>query len=304
MAALIWAARSSAPSPSGSTRTATWALTVAASPAAASSLAISLDMADRSSRPGSSASIRSATSSALASSTASRSGRAMDSAWLTTISPPSYDRSIGQYGSGARSSTHHSRFRSSTSSRSLTPKSAAVSASPTTFLLTTYGTRASSRCSRSVDVTALMLCLPLASCQDSLEAGDDGFAQVGRVEDHHVGAEPGGVVGEGAHVGEAGRDQVPARRTGLVGAHRDRVLAQADAGTGPHPEKRGVLAGGRRIPVPDQLAHVSAVRYGHAARWSAELHRPGDPAEPEDPGVIAEAIPARHVPAAVPVHHA
>ena len=79
-----------------STCTATWALTAAASPAAASSLAISLDMADRSSRPGTSASIRSATSRALASSTASRSGRAMDSAWLTTISPPSYDRSIGQ----------------------------------------------------------------------------------------------------------------------------------------------------------------------------------------------------------------
>ena len=52
-------------------------------------LAISLDMADRSCSPGSSASIRSATSSALASSTARRSGRPMDSAWLTTISPPS-----------------------------------------------------------------------------------------------------------------------------------------------------------------------------------------------------------------------
>jgi len=65
-------------------------------PRRASSLAISLDMADLSSRPGSSASIRSATSSALASSTASRNGRPMDSAWLTTISPPSYDRSIGQ----------------------------------------------------------------------------------------------------------------------------------------------------------------------------------------------------------------
>ena len=51
---------------------------------------------DLSSSPGTSASIRSATSSALASSTASRSGRPMDSAWLTTISPPSYDRSIGQ----------------------------------------------------------------------------------------------------------------------------------------------------------------------------------------------------------------
>jgi hypothetical protein len=45
--------------------------------------------AERSSRPGTSASIRSAISSALASSTASRSGRPIDSAWLTTISPPS-----------------------------------------------------------------------------------------------------------------------------------------------------------------------------------------------------------------------
>ena len=76
-------------------------------------------------------------SSALASSVPSRSGRSIDSAWLTMISPPSYDRSIGQYGSGDRSSTHHSMFRSSTSSFSLTPKAAAVSASPTTSRLTT-----------------------------------------------------------------------------------------------------------------------------------------------------------------------
>ena len=88
-AARICAAYPSAPSWGVSTCTATWALTEAASPAAASSLAISRDSADRSSRPGTSASIRSATSSALASSTASRSGRPMDSAWLTTISPPS-----------------------------------------------------------------------------------------------------------------------------------------------------------------------------------------------------------------------
>jgi hypothetical protein len=52
-------------------------------------LAISRDKADLSFSPGTSASIRSATSSALASSTASRSGRPIDSAWLTTISPPS-----------------------------------------------------------------------------------------------------------------------------------------------------------------------------------------------------------------------
>ena len=56
---------------------------------------------------------------------------------------------MGQYGSGARSSTHHSMLRSSTSSRSLTPNAAAVSLSPTTLRLITYGTRASSRCSRS-----------------------------------------------------------------------------------------------------------------------------------------------------------
>ena len=86
---------------------------------------------------GSSASIRSAISSAQASSTPSRNGLPMASASLTTISPPSYERSIGQYGSGERSSTHHSRLRSSTSSRSVTPNAAAVSAIPTTFLLTT-----------------------------------------------------------------------------------------------------------------------------------------------------------------------
>ena len=44
---------------------------------------------------------------------------------------------MGQYGSGERSSTHHSRFRSSTSSRSLTPNASAVSARPTTFRLIT-----------------------------------------------------------------------------------------------------------------------------------------------------------------------
>ena len=115
-----------------STCTATWALAAAASPAAASSLAMVRLSAERSCAcRGSSASIRSATSSALASSTPSRSGRSIDSAWLTTISPPSYDRSIGQYGSGDRSSTHQSRFRSSTSCGSVTPNAAAVSASPT-----------------------------------------------------------------------------------------------------------------------------------------------------------------------------
>jgi hypothetical protein len=61
----------------------------------------------------------------------------MDSASLTTISPPSYDRSIGQYGSGERSSTHHSMLRSSISCRSLMPKAAAVSAMPTTLRLIT-----------------------------------------------------------------------------------------------------------------------------------------------------------------------
>jgi hypothetical protein len=67
----------------------------AASPAAASSLAMVRLSADPSARPGTgatwptSASIRSATSRALASSTPSRSGRSIDSAWLTTISPPS-----------------------------------------------------------------------------------------------------------------------------------------------------------------------------------------------------------------------
>ena len=45
--------------------------------------------------------------------------------------------SIGQYGSGARSSTHQTRFRSSISSRSDMPNAAAVSVSPTAFLLTT-----------------------------------------------------------------------------------------------------------------------------------------------------------------------
>ena len=102
---------------------------------------------------GTSASIRSATSSALASSAASRSGRAIDSAWLTVISPPSYDKSIGQYGSGALSSTHQARFRSSISSRSVIPNAAAASDRPTTLLLTTYGTSASSRRSRSAEVT-------------------------------------------------------------------------------------------------------------------------------------------------------
>ncbi len=36
----------------------------------------------------------------------------------------------------------------------MTPKAAAVSAIPTTLRLTTYGTSASSRCSRSVAVAA------------------------------------------------------------------------------------------------------------------------------------------------------
>ena len=44
---------------------------------------------------------------------------------------------MGQYGSGARSSTHHSMLRSSTSWRSLTPNAAAVSDSPTILRLTT-----------------------------------------------------------------------------------------------------------------------------------------------------------------------
>src|SRR5260370_12509070 len=137
-------------------------------------------------------------------------------------------------------------FRSSTSSRSLTPKSAAVSASPTTFLLPTYGTRASRRCSRSVEVTALTLYPPLAfgaplgvpllvlppaaagprrsflapqsrrhraplarSCQDSLEAGDDGFAQVGPGEDHRVRAARRRGVPEGYHASQPGRGPGP-----------------------------------------------------------------------------------------------
>ena len=67
----------------------TCALTAPAVPAAASSLAIVRLRAERSSSPGTSASMRSAMSSALASSTPSRSGRSIDSASLTTISPPS-----------------------------------------------------------------------------------------------------------------------------------------------------------------------------------------------------------------------
>jgi hypothetical protein len=113
----------------------TWELAAALAPAAPSILAISRATAE--SPEGTSASIRSAMSSALASSAASRSGRAIDSAWLTVISPPSYDRSIGQYGSGALSSTHQARFRSSISSRSVIPNAAAVSDRLTTFLLTT-----------------------------------------------------------------------------------------------------------------------------------------------------------------------
>jgi hypothetical protein len=74
--------------------TATWALGAPAAPAASSIFAIS--RATASPPPPASASIRSATSSALASSAASRSGRAIDSAWLIEISPSSYDRSIGQ----------------------------------------------------------------------------------------------------------------------------------------------------------------------------------------------------------------
>src|SRR3984893_8138208 len=62
---------------------------------------------------------------------------------------------MGQYGSGARSSTHQARFRSSISSRSLMPKVAAVSARPTTRLAATYGTSASRRRSRSAEVTIL-----------------------------------------------------------------------------------------------------------------------------------------------------
>ncbi len=115
---------------------ATWELAAPAAPAASSIFAISRATASPS-PPAASASIRSATSSALASSAASRSGRAIDSAWLIEISPSSYDRSIGQYGSGARSSTHQARLRSSISSRSVMPKVAAVSARPTTRLVAT-----------------------------------------------------------------------------------------------------------------------------------------------------------------------
>lgn len=70
-----------------STCTDTWLLGRAALPAAASSLAITRLSASPCS--GISASVRSAMSSAAASSTSSRSGRLIDSASLTTISPPS-----------------------------------------------------------------------------------------------------------------------------------------------------------------------------------------------------------------------
>src|SRR5260370_28134009 len=79
---------------------------------------------------------------------------------------------MGQYGSGDRSSTHHSMLRSSTSWRSERPKAAAVSAMEATFLLVTYGTRASSRCSRVVLARADAR-LPAAApaCRDTADPG-------------------------------------------------------------------------------------------------------------------------------------
>ena len=65
----------------------TWELAAADAPAASSIFAISRVTASPS--PPASASIRSATRSALASSAASRSGRAIDSAWLIVTWPSS-----------------------------------------------------------------------------------------------------------------------------------------------------------------------------------------------------------------------
>lgn len=111
-----------------STSTATWLLTAAA-PAteACSNLAMTRVSASRSPNSGISASIRRATSSALASSTPSRSGRAMVSALSMTISPPSHDTSIRSPGVWPGSPHIHTSCRSSMSCFSLSPKIFATS---------------------------------------------------------------------------------------------------------------------------------------------------------------------------------
>src|SRR5690348_18105843 len=113
-------------------------------------------------------------------------------------------------------------FRSSVSSRSLTPNAAAVSARPTTLRLITYGTRASSRCSRSALVagcggSGLAGVMPWllagrcgGSCQRPLEPEHHRVPQVGRLADDDVGAERGKVLGEPGDLGERDLDLVPA----------------------------------------------------------------------------------------------